>query len=76
MKLFFSFGFTVRLAIFCLLAGIGIGLYLGASAVSPDREVEATTVSVRTPATGRVACMAREVTSWSRTSTSSFCSGC
>ncbi len=56
MKVFFSFGFTVRLAVLCLLAGTGVGLYLGASAVGPDRPVEAAAVSVWAPATARDAC--------------------
>lgn len=54
MKVFVGLGLTVRLAILCLLAGIGVGLFLGASAVSPDRPAGTPAVTAHLPEPAQV----------------------
>lgn len=73
MKVFFGLGFTVKLAFFCLLTGIGVGLYLGEFAGDHGAPATAVPTSVshqREPCNGE-----EVVITWSRTSTSSSCSG-
>ena len=76
MRVFFGPGFTVRLALTCLLAGIAIGLYLGASAAGNTASGGPPAVTAPESATARNSLTGEEVKSWSRTSTSSSCSGC
>jgi hypothetical protein len=54
VKVFFGFGFTVRLAIFCLLAGMAVGLFLGASAASPERPAGTPAATVPVPDMGHL----------------------
>ena len=75
MRIFFQLGFTVKLAFTSLVAGIIIGFFLGTAANSPSPSNDRAAVTDSRSISGPHCTEEEEVTSWSRTSTSSCSAG-
>lgn len=75
MKVCFGIGFTVRLALLCLVAGIALGLYLGVTATGRTGRTDGVAVTDSRHPHRRAPCPGKEVTTWSRTRPSSCSAG-